>query len=237
MKAIILAGGYGTRLRPLTNSIPKPMVPIVDKPVLEYIVNHLKKHGIKDIAMTLGYKSDNIVNYFGDGNKWGLNIRYYIENKPLGTAGAVRNAEEFIDDTFLVMSGDALTNVDITRMLSFHKRRHALATMSVKRVDNPDGFGVVKTDKNGRVKSFIEKPKVALDNKVNMGIYIMEKEVLKYIPEGEKYDFSLDLFPRILDHMYAYSSDCYWSDIGTLSSYYLTNNDVVTHQEYFGVRF
>ena len=236
MKAIILAGGYGTRLRPLTNNLPKPMVPIIDKPILEYIVEHLIGHGIKDIIITLGYKPESIVSHFGDGEKWGANIEYVIEETPLGTEGAVKNVEERIDSRCLVMSGDTFTNVNISNMLKFHLKSGGLVTMSVKKVDNPYGFGLVKTNDDGLVTEFVEKPENPDGNVVNMGIYILEKEVFSYIPKDTKYDFSKDLFPRIMGDMYAHFSDCYWSDIGTLSSYYLTNNDVALSPDYFGVR-
>ena len=158
------------------------MVPIIDKPILEYIVEHLIGHGIKDIIITLGYKPESIVSHFGDGEKWGANIEYVLEEAPLGTAGAVKNVEERIDSRCLVMSGDTFTNVNISNMLKFHLKSGGLVTMSVKKVDNPYGFGLVKTNDDGLVTEFVEKPENPDGNVVNMGIYILEKEVFSYIP-------------------------------------------------------
>ena len=233
MKAVIMAGGFGSRLRPLTDKLPKPMMPIIDKPILHYIVDRLVAGGIKDIAMTLGYMPESIISYFGDGSAYGAKIRYFIEDKPLGTAGGVKNASKFIDGPFLVMSGDAFTTIDINEMHAFHIARGAKVTMAVKTVDNPRGYGEVETDSNGKVLEFREKPKVYKTKLINMGIYIMEREVLDMIPRG-KYDFSNDLFPRLLGDIYSYRSDCYWSDIGTLPSYYATNMDVAAAPAMFG---
>ena len=204
LKGIILAGGFGTRLRPLTNYLPKPMVPIIDKPILEYIIALLRKHNILDIAVTLGYKSEHIVRYFGNGSRFGVHIEYSRETKPLGTAGAVKNAEKFLDDDFVVMSGDALTNIDLGRMIAYHNTHSGMVTMAVKSVENTEGLGVLKLDDEGKIVDFQEKPLVPISNIVNTGIYVMKREVLDYIPPHLKYDFSHDLFPRILPYMYGY---------------------------------
>lgn len=234
MKAVIMAGGFGSRLRPLTDKLPKPMMPIIDKPILHYTVDKLVSSGIKDIAMTLGYMPESIISYFGDGSQYGAHISYFIEDKPLGTAGGVKNASSFIDGTFLVISGDAFTTIDISEMHAYHIAKRAAVTMAVKEVDNPFGYGEVETDEEGKVLTFREKPKVYKSKLVNMGIYIMERQVLDLIPEG-KYDFSSQLFPRLLGKIYSYKSDCYWSDIGTLHSYYATNMDVAIAPAKFGL--
>lgn len=236
MRAIIMAGGYGSRLRPLTNNMPKPMMNIINKPIIEYIIELLRRYGIREIAVTLGYLPKSIIDYFQDGSKWGVKLRYYIEDTPLGTAGSVRNAIDFIDGTTLIISGDALTNIDIEEFADCHQRGGKGVTMAVKYVEDVTGFGVVKADKNGEIISFIEKPLHSNEHLVNTGIYMIEKRVIERIPQG-KYDFSKDLFPTMLRDMRVYRTEKYWSDIGTLSSYYLTNNDVVTHPMEFGVEF
>lgn len=234
MKAIIMAGGFGSRLRPLTDELPKPMVPIINKPILSYIVGLLVRHGVKDIAMTLGYRPDAITEYFGDGSEFDCKIEYFVEPYPLGTAGGIKNAKEFIDDDFIVISGDALTNIDLSSMMRFHKSKKTLATIAVKEMENITGFGVVNFDANGIIQEFIEKPKFSVNKYVNTGIYIFKPEIIGYIPDG-KYDFGRELFPRLVGELSAYRTDSYWSDIGTLSSYYLANNHVVTHPSEFNI--
>lgn len=233
MQAVIMAGGYGTRLKPLTDNIPKPMVPIINKPLIRYIIEHLKSHGINNIILTLGYLPKCIIEYLGDGRELGVNLRYMIEREPLGTAGGVKNVEKYIEDKFLVISGDAFTNIDISSMLDFHEKNKKSITIAVKEVDDPRSFGVVKVDRNNTITSFIEKPLVIEDKLVNTGIYILEKNVLDRVPKNQKYDFGRDLFPTMLGEMSAYKMDNYWSDIGTLSSYYLTNNYVALNLDNF----
>lgn len=235
MKAVIMAGGMGSRLRPLTDKIPKPMVNIIDKPVAEYIVELLKKHGITDIAMTLCYRPSVIMRYFGDGSKWGVKISYFIEESPLGTAGSVKNAQKFLDEDFVVISGDAFTNIDLTSLIDMHYNAKAQVTIATKSVDDVTSFGVVATDGSGLVTQFVEKPLKSDIRTVNTGIYVMDKSVLDMIPKGVFYDFSKQLFPRMKGSLYAFECNCYWSDIGTLSSYYLTNNDVAVNAALFGV--
>lgn len=231
-----MAGGFGSRLQPLTNDLPKPMVPIINKPIIYYVVQLLKKYGITDIAMTLGYMPEQIINYFGDGSKFGCRIEYFVENTPLGTAGSIKNAAEFIKgDDFVVISGDAFTNINLEEMLAAHKRLNQIATLAVKDVADPTGFGVVQCGKDGIIRGFIEKPSFTIEKTVNTGIYIFKSSILKIIPNG-KYDFGKELFPKLLGKMGSYRTDAYWSDIGTLSSYYLTNNDVATHMLEFGVK-
>lgn len=235
MQAVIMAGGYGTRLRPLTNEIPKPMVPIIDKPIIEYIVLHLKKYGFTDIIVTLGYKPEEIMSYLGDGSKYGVQIRYNIESTPLGTAGSVKAVYEILEKTFLVISGDSFTNVNLYEVAKYHATHPKAITMVVKELDDVKGFGVVKFDEDGDIQDFVEKPETSKLKFVNTGMYMIEKKILQTIPEG-KFDFSRDLFPTVLDEMKAYVMREYWSDIGTLSSYYLTNNEVALNPQNFGVQ-
>lgn len=234
MKAVILAGGKGMRLRPLTGNMPKPMVPILDKPVLQLIVSRLVKAGITDIAMTLGYMPERITGYFGNGSKLGARLTYFVERAPLGTAGGVKNAEKFIDGPFVVMSGDALTNIDIKALVERHKDMSVLCTLAVKRVINPRGMGEVEIDGRGRVTAFREKPEIYTSNLVNMGIYVMEREIISHIPDGVS-DFSADIFPSLIGRLGTYKTDCYWSDIGTLISYYSANIDAAREPDKFGL--
>ncbi len=224
MKAFVMAAGAGTRLRPLTYSIPKPMVPVVNKPVLEHTLENLKKHGIEDMVMNLHYYGGMIKDYFGDGSKLGINIEYSYEKKLLGTAGGVKKKEDFFDDTFIVLSGDGLTDLDLTGVLNFHRKKKALATMALKEVDSKFDYGVTLCDKSGRIKKFIEKPRWSdvFSNTVNTGIYIFEPEIFRYIPKGEFYDFGSQLWPKLLSmkkNIYGIVINNYWTDVGNLKEY------------------
>lgn len=234
MQAVIMAGGYGTRLRPLTNVIPKPMVPIINQPIIDYIVRHLKKHGFDDIIITLGYLPEEIMSYLGDGSRYGVKIRYNVEKQPLGTAGSVKAVFDMLKKTFLVISGDSFTNVNLSRVVDFHTAHPKAITMVVKELDDVKGFGVVKFDDDNNILSFEEKPQKSNLRFVNTGMYMIEKKILQNIPDG-KYDFSRDFFPKVLDEMKACVMNEFWSDIGTLSSYYLTNNEVAVNPEVFGI--
>lgn len=232
MKAVIMAGGEGTRLRPLTCSIPKPMVPVAGKPTMEHIINLLKKHDIKDIASTLYYLPDSIVDYFLDGKRFGVNLTYFIEEKPLGTGGSVLNAKEFLDDTFIVISGDALTDINLKKAIKYHISKGSKATLVLKRESIPLEFGIVITNSEGRIIRFLEKPGwgEVFSDTINTGIYILEPEVFNYYKKGDNFDFSRDLFPRLLNDnvpMFGYITDEYWCDIGDLNSYLQTNFDVL----------
>lgn len=230
-----MAGGFGSRLMPLTKDVPKPMVRIIDKPIMEYTIELLKKYGIRDIAVTLGYKGNIIEEYFGDGARYGVNLRYFYEETPLGTAGGVKNAMEYLDEPFVIISGDALTNVDLNALINTHYRNDAMLTMAVCERENPIGLGIVKLE-GEKIVGFEEKPPVCRKALVNMGIYVADTRIFDYIPYG-KYDFSRDLFPVIMSRMFAERLDnCYWSDIGTLASYYLTNYYVVSHCNDFNIQ-
>lgn len=222
MKAIIMAGGKGVRLRPLTNDIPKPMVKIIDKPVLQYIIELCKSHNITDIGITLGYRSDCITDYFGDGGWLGVNLTYFFENEPLGTAGSVKSASNFVSDDFIVLSGDAYTTIDLSKAIAYHYAKGSAFTLIATPHKSPVGLGILETDHNGRLSAFIEKPQDPKPSLINCGIYIMNKSLLDMIPAGV-YDFGRQLIPRLVGSAYAFTTYDYWSDIGTLPSYYYTN--------------
>ena len=227
-----MAGGEGTRLRPLTSNQPKPMVPICNKPCMEHTIELLKRHGIDDIVVTVAFLPKVIRGYFGDGSALGVNMSYSVEQAPLGTAGSVKNAENELTDTFLVISGDALTDFDLTAIIEEHKRKGAMVTIALKRVENPLDFGVVVINDEGRIERFLEKPTwgQVFSDTVNTGIYVLEPEIFKYIPPGQPYDFSQDLFPKLLElgkPLYGYVADGYWQDIGNLQQYLAANRDMM----------
>lgn len=232
MKAIIMAGGKGTRLSPLTRNLPKPMVPLLDRPCIEYIVQLLKRHGITDIGITLQYLPKMVINYLGDGSEYGVKFRYFEEMFPLGTAGSVKNAANFLDETFLVISGDALTDFDLSRAIDFHYAKNALATLVLTRVEVPLEYGVVITEPNGKIARFLEKPSWSeiFSDTVNTGIYVIEPKTLNLVPEGENCDFSKDLFPLMLEKglpLYGHVATGYWSDIGNLVQYRKAQFDIL----------
>jgi mannose-1-phosphate guanylyltransferase/phosphomannomutase len=238
MKAIIMAGGQGTRLRPLTSDQPKPMIRIVNLPCMEHIVNLLARHGITDIGVTLQFMPEEIQDYFGDGSEWGVNMRYSIEDAPAGTAGSVKMAEQQLGlegERLLIISGDALTDADLTRLVGFHEEKAAEVTMVLKSVENPLDFGIVITEEDGRIVRFLEKPAwgQVFSDTVNTGIYVLEPGVMDEIPDPEKegeYDFSKELFPKLLEQdrsLYGFVTHAYWEDIGTLEQYASAQRDVL----------
>jgi len=232
MKAVILAGGEGTRLRPLTSNQPKPMMPLVNRPMMEHIVRLLAKHGFDDIVVTVAFLANQIRNHFGDGSDFGVTIRYATDETPLGTAGSVRNASAELDDTFLVISGDVLTDIDLTEFVDAHRDAGAYASIALKRVDNPLEFGIVITRPDGSVERFLEKPSwgQVFSDTANTGIYVMEPSVFDFIPEGEVVDFSSDVFPTVLEKglpLVGHVTDGYWEDVGTLEAYLKAHQDVL----------
>ncbi|MBD1943800.1 NTP transferase domain-containing protein [Coleofasciculus sp. FACHB-712] len=225
MRAVLMAGGSGTRLRPLTCDLPKPMVPILNRPIAEHIINLLKRHQITEVIATLHYLPDVMRDYFQDGSDFGVQITYAIEeDQPLGTAGCVKNIAELLDETFLVISGDSITDFDLTQAIEFHKRQKSKATLILTQVPNPIEFGVVITDEKQRIRRFLEKPSSSeiFSDTVNTGTYILEPEVLQYLPSNQESDFSKDLFPLLLEQdepMYGYVAQGYWCDVGHLDAY------------------
>ncbi|NEN97659.1 MAG: mannose-1-phosphate guanylyltransferase [Moorea sp. SIO3I7] len=225
MRAVLMAGGSGTRLRPLTCDLPKPMVPILNRPIAEHIVNLLKRHNINEVIATLYYLPDVMRDYFQDGSDFGVKMTYAVEEEqPLGTAGCVKNISELLNETFLVISGDSITDFDLTAAIEFHKAKKSKATLILTRVPNPVEFGVVITDKEMRIRRFLEKPSTSeiFSDTVNTGTYILEPSVLEYLPSNEECDFSKDLFPKLLakdEPMYGYVAEGYWCDVGHLEAY------------------
>jgi len=226
-----MAGGEGTRLRPLTVNRPKPMVPICNRPVMEYVLELLKRHGVDTVIMTLHYLAEEVVSYFGDGSDFGLQIIYSVEDEPLGTAGSVKKVEEYLDETFLVVSGDALTDFDLGRVLAFHRENNAVATVTLTRVESPLEYGVVITDDNHRIVRFLEKPSwgEVFSDQVNTGIYVLEPEILENLESDRFYDFSKDVFPQLLEKkrpLFGYVAQGYWCDIGDLEHYRKAHQDM-----------
>ncbi len=232
MKAVVMAGGEGTRLRPLTSNQPKPMVPIAGKPCMEHILELLLEHGFDDVIVTLAFMPQAIRGYFGDGDSLGLNIEYSIEELPLGTAGSVRLASGALDETFLVISGDALCDVDLGSLVRRHEETGAAVTIGLMSVDNPLEFGIVVTDEDGKVERFLEKPSwgQVFSDTINTGIYVLEPEVLNHIPRDGAFDFSKELFPLLLEMgrpIYGHVLEGYWQDIGNLDQYRQANFDAL----------
>jgi mannose-1-phosphate guanylyltransferase len=243
MKAVILVGGEATRLRPLTCNTPKIMVPVLNRPFFEHLVGYLKAHNIIDIVLAVGKAPEQIQDYFGDGSKLGVRITYSIENFPMGTAGAVKNAERFLDDSFVVFNGDVFTDIDLSMMMRLHRKNKATASLALTPVDDPTIYGLVEIDSRGKVKRFIEKPgrdKVTT-NMINAGIYIMEPDILNYIAPNAFSMFEHDVFPPLLEKgqaVYGYPFQDYWIDIGTPDKYLRLQHDLLRrHVGNKGIKF
>ncbi len=233
MKAVVMAGGEGTRLRPMTSSMPKPLLPVVNRPIMEHVLRLLRRHGLTDVVVTVQFLASLIRNYFGDGEELGMHLTYATEEEPLGTAGSVKNAEDALrDEPFLVISGDALTDIDLTALIAFHHERSAMVTVCLTRVSNPLEFGITILDDEGRVQRFLEKPTwgQVFSDTVNTGIYVMDPAVFDYVKPGEVVDWSGDVFPRLLEEghpVFGFVADGYWEDVGTLESYHRAQADVL----------
>ena len=232
MQSLILAGGKGIRLRPITLHTPKPIVPIANTPLLLYQLELLRRGGVRDVVLSLSYQSQKIEDRIGDGSDFNVRVGYAVETSPLGTAGAFKNATHLISETAVVLNGDILTDADLDEVIRFHKEKEAAATIVLAPVPNPAGYGLVVTDADGRVTRFIEKPKseeVTCDT-INAGIYILEPKLLDHIPEGEPFTFEYGLFPRLLDlgeTVMGFVWRGYWRDVGTPESYLQANLDVL----------
>jgi len=227
-----MAGGEGTRLRPLTSNQPKPMMPMANRPLMEHVVRRLSLHGFDDIVVTVAFLANHIRNYFGDGSELGVAMRYASEETPLGTAGSVRNAAAELDDTFMVISGDVLTDIDLGAVVKAHRSSGALATIALRRVENPVDFGIVITSPDGWVERFLEKPTwgQVFSDTINTGIYVLERQILDLIPEHEPVDFSEAVFPAALKRGLAIQGlvvDGYWEDVGTVEAYHRAHRDVL----------
>ncbi len=233
MKAVVMAGGFGTRLRPLTEKLPKPMAYVANRPMMEHVVRLLIRAGIPDLDVLLYFYPEKITSYFGDGSPWGARIHYIGAESDYGTAGAVKNAESRIDGTFMVISADIITDIDISRAIAFHRERKAAATIVLTRVPNPLQYGIVITEDDGRIVRFLEKPSwgEVFSDTVNTGIYILEPEVLSLIPPGKSFDFSRDVFPNMLargDRLLGYIAEGYWKDVGNLDEYLNVHLDILS---------
>ncbi|HEY65942.1 MAG TPA: NTP transferase domain-containing protein [Caldilineae bacterium] len=235
MKAVVMAGGEGSRLRPLTIGRPKPMVTVVNKPVMAHILDLLKRHGITDVVVTVQYLADMIQDFFGNGHGLGMNIEYAVEEIPLGTAGSVKNAEPFLprDEPFLIISGDALTDFNLEEIIAFHRERGAKATLTLYRVPNPLEYGVIITNAEGHITQFQEKPSwgEVISDTVNTGIYVIDPEVLDLIEPGRSVDWSKDVFPRLLEEgepIFGYVATGYWCDIGNVQEYMRASFDLLS---------
>jgi mannose-1-phosphate guanylyltransferase/phosphomannomutase len=231
MKAVIMAGGFGTRIQPLTSSLPKPMIPLMNRPIMLHIVELLKQHQITDLVMLLYHQPEVIKNFFRDGSDFGVRITYVTPLEDMGTAGAVKCAEKFLDERFIVISGDLLTDFNLNDLIDFHLDSGAMATITLTSVKDPLQFGVVVTDKEKRITQFLEKPGwgEVISDTVNTGIYLLEPEIFSHIPAGENFDFSQDLFPLMLrngDSLFGYPASGYWRDIGNTDSYREAHYDI-----------
>src|SRR5579862_9358424 len=223
MKAVIMAGGEGTRLRPLTSNQPKPMLPMANRPMMEHVVSLLRRHGFDEVVVTVAFMANAIRSYFGDGSEFGVRMVYATEETPLGTAGSVLNARDELDERFVVISGDVLTDIDLSAVVEFHQRKGALATLALCAVENPLEFGIVITGEDGSIERFLEKPGwgQVFSDTINTGIYVLEPEIFDYIPDGRSVDFSGEVFPSALEDgeaLYGYVADGYWEDVGTTAA-------------------
>ncbi len=232
MKAVIMAGGFGTRLRPLTCNIPKPMAPMVNRPMMSHIVTLLTRLGIREVLSLLYYQPEVITTYFGNGSAFGIDMHYVQSEADFGTAGSVRNAYEFLDERFIIISGDVLTDFNLAKAIAFHEEKKAKATIVLTRVPDPLSFGVVMTNDEARITRFLEKPQWGelFSDTINTGIYILEPEVLDLIPHKREFDFAKDLFPAMLKEqmgLYGYIAEGYWRDIGNLTEYQLAHLDAL----------
>jgi mannose-1-phosphate guanylyltransferase/phosphomannomutase len=244
MKAVIMAGGEGTRLRPLTSNAPKPMMPLVNRPMMEHSVNLLKQHGFDDIVVTVAFMANHIRTYFGDGSEFGVRMVYATEEHPLGTAGSVRNAMDELDERFLVISGDVLTDIDLSSIVAFHDEKKAMATIGLVPVENPLEFGIVITRDDGSIERFLEKPTwgQVFSDTINTGIFVLEPEIFDYIDADRPVDFSSEVFPALLTDgkpLYGAVAHGYWEDVGTLEAYVRAHKDVLdgrVHVEVPGFR-
>ncbi|MDP9377168.1 MAG: NDP-sugar synthase [Actinomycetota bacterium] len=231
MQAVILAGGEGTRLRPLTSTVPKPVVPLVDRPFIAFMLDWLSSHGIDDVVMSCGHMAHGVRNVLGDGSAVGLRIRYVEEPSPMGTGGALKYAEDLLDERFLMLNGDSLADFDLTAQMAWHEAKGARGTLALVAVPDPSNYGLVKTDEEGCVTAFIEKPAAdaALENRyVSAGAYVLERSILELLEPGSPASIERDVFPRLVgDGLYAMTVDGYWLDIGTPERYLQATFDIL----------
>jgi len=230
MQAVILVGGEGTRLRPLTSTVPKPVVPLVDRPFLAYMLEWLKGHGVDDVVMSMGYLATAVRNVLGDGSAYGLRLRYVEEPDPRGTAGALKFAESLLEERFLMLNGDVLTDIDLTAQIAQHERTKATATLALVPVDDPSAYGLVRLDDDGAVREFVEKPSPdQIDtNLISAGAYVLERSILDLVPPDKNVSIEREIWPRLIGNgLYGFAADAYWLDIGTPQRYLQGTFDII----------
>jgi len=234
VKAAMLVGGFGTRLRPLTVTTPKPMLPLVNIPFLEIELLHLKQYGVDEVILSTGYLPAVFDEYFGDGSRLGIKLVHVTEDEPLGTCGAIKNVAEFLgSEPVIVCNGDILTDLDIAALVSYHNEKDASVTITLTSVEDPTAYGLVPLDENGHIKEFLEKPSwdQVVTNLINAGTYVMDPAVLDDVPPGENYSFERQLFPDLLKEgrpMFGFPCDCYWLDLGTPEKYLAAHHDILS---------
>jgi mannose-1-phosphate guanylyltransferase len=230
MQALILVGGEGTRLRPLTTTVPKPVVPLVDRPFVSYMLEWLRGHGVDDVVMSCGFMASGVRNVLGDGAGLGIRLRYVDEPRPLGTGGAAKFAEALLDERFFMLNGDVLTDIDLSAQLAQHERAGARGTLALIGVEDPSAYGLVRLEEDHSVKEFLEKPSPdQIDtNMINAGAYVLERDVLELIPPDTNTSIERDVFPVLVgDGLYGYPADGYWLDIGTPARYLQATFDIL----------
>jgi mannose-1-phosphate guanylyltransferase len=232
MKAVILVGGLGTRLRPLTCNMPKPMIPLVNQPFIEHMLENLRDQGVGEVILAVQYLADHFRELLGDGSRLGMKVHIVEEPEPRGTAGAVKNVERLLDGTTFVFNGDVMTDLDLQAMLAFHREHGSKLTIALTPVEDPTAFGLVETDAAGHIRRFIEKPPPdeITTNMINAGTYIIEPELFRYVPPNQHYMFERGLFPVVLqtgDPMFAYPSRAYWTDVGKPATYLEVHHDIL----------
>lgn len=232
MQAVILVGGEGTRLRPLTLTVPKPVLPLINRPFLEFQIRLCKRYGIEEIILSTAYLPEIFTEHFGDGSRYGVRLIYVTEEEPLDTCGAVKNAERHIKGRFLVFNGDILTDLNLAELIAYHHEKGGKATLCLTRVEDPSAYGLVPLDAQGRIIEFLEKPDEdqIVTDLINAGTYVLEPEVLERVPEGERFSFERQLFPGMLEDglaMYGFPSEAYWLDIGTPAKYLQAHLDIL----------
>ena len=241
MQALILAGGEATRLRPLTSTIPKPVVPLGDRPFIAHVIEWLRRHGVDDVILACGFMAGDVRAVLGDGAALGVRLRYVEEPRPLGTGGALKYAEDVLDDRFLMLNGDVLTDIDLTAQLEQHERTSARATLALVAVEDPSAYGLVRLAEDRSVIEFLEKPeKSAIDtNLINAGAYVLERDVLEQMPPpGTNVSIERDVFPKLVGHgLFGHPADGYWLDIGTPERYLQGTFDIVSGRVATGVPF
>src|SRR5437763_10020601 len=232
MKAVIMAGGEGSRLRPLTSNQQKAMMPLANRPMMEHIIRLLREHGFDDLVVTVAFMANNVRTYFGNGSEFGVRIQYATEETPLGTAGSVRNAMDELDERFLVIAGDVITDIDLSALVARHEEKEATASIGLKSMENPLEFGIVITREDGSIDRFLEKPTwgQVFSDTINTGIFVLEPEIFDYIDADRPVDFSGEVFPKLLEErrpLVGCVTEGYWEDVGTLSAYVGAHKDIL----------